>query len=106
MSITNKRRPMAIALGTTLGAAFAIGGAAQASSLFVASDLTAGYMVASIGDKAGEHACGEGGCGADMKAKPTAAPATKEAEHKCGADMKATDKAAADKAKPADQKPK
>ncbi|MDP3294964.1 MAG: hypothetical protein Q8M37_09500 [Nevskia sp.] len=91
MSITNKRKPLAIALG----AAFVIGGAAQAYELFVASDLTSGYMLASIGDKAGEHACGEGGCGADMKAKPTAA-STKEADAK----------AAADKAKLSAAKPK
>lgn len=100
MSIINKRKPLAVALG----AAFAIGGAAQASSLFVASDLAAGYMVASIGDKAGEHACGEGGCGGDMKAKPTS---TKDAAQKNSADAKAAaDKAAADKAKASESKPK
>lgn len=96
MSVINKRKPLAVALG----AAFAIGGAAQASSLFVASDLAAGYMVALIGDKAGEHACGEGGCGADMKAKPTAA-SSKEAEAKASAEAKA----AADKAKASETKP-
>lgn len=100
MSIINKRKPLAVALG----AAFAIGGAAQASSLFVASDLAAGYMVASIGDKAGEHSCGEGGCGADMKAKPTS---TKDAAQKNSAEAKAAaDKAAADKAKASESKPK
>ncbi|WP_273453327.1 hypothetical protein [Nevskia ramosa] len=101
MSIINKRKPLAVALG----AAFAIGGAAQASSLFVASDLAAGYMVASIGDKAGEHSCGEGGCGGDMKATPAAA--TKDAAQKNGAEAKAAaDKAAADKAKASEAKPK
>lgn len=100
MSIINKRKPLAVALG----AAFAIGGAAQASSLFVASDLAAGYMVASIGDKAGEHSCGEGGCGADMKAKPTS---TKDAAQKNSAEAKAAaDKAAADKAKASESKSK
>jgi len=100
MSIINKRKPLVAALG----AAFAIGGAAQASSLFVASDLSAGYMVASIGDKAGEHACGEGGCGADMKATPTS---TKDAAQKNSAEAKAAaSKAAADKAKASESKPK
>lgn len=98
MSSINKRKPLALALG----AAFAIGGgAAQAYELFVASDLSTGYMVASIDEKAGEHACGEGGCGADMKAKPTAA-STKEAEAKARAEAKA----AADKAKASETKPK
>ncbi|WP_295679037.1 hypothetical protein [uncultured Nevskia sp.] len=100
MSIINKRKPLAVALG----AAFVIGGAAQASPLFVASDLAAGYMVASIDDKAGEHSCGEGGCGADMKAKPTS---TKDAAQKNSAEAKAAaDKAAADKAKASESKPK
>lgn len=101
MNTLNKRKPLAIALG----AAFAItGGAAQASSLFVASDLASGYMVASIGDKAGEHACGEGKCGAEMSAKPAATAAKpKEAEHKCGAEMKAK-AAAGDKAKAGEHK--
>lgn len=100
MSI-NKRRPMVVALGTAL----AIGtGAAQASSLFVASDLGAGYMVASIGDKAGEHACGEGGCGADMKATPAAG--SKEAAKKESAEAKAAAAKAAEKAKASEAKPK
>lgn len=94
MNLINKRKPLAVALG----AAFAIGGgAAQASSLFVASDLAAGYMLASNGDKAGEHACGEGKCGAEMKAKPAPA-AAKAAEHKCGGDMKKQAGVPADKA--------
>lgn len=94
MNMLNKRKPLAVALG----AAFALGGgAAQASSLFAASDLAAGYMVASIGEKAGEHACGEGKCGADMGAKPAPA-AAKAAEHKCGGDMKKPAGVPADKA--------
>lgn len=94
MNLINKRKPLAMALG----AAFAIGGgAAQASSLFVVSDLATGYMLASNGDKAGEHACGEGKCGAEMKAKPAPA-AAKAAEHKCGGDIKKQAGVPADKA--------
>ena len=61
------KQPLALALGT----AFALAGAAP---VFAASDLPSGYMVAAIGDKAGEAKCGEAKCGADKKA----------AEHKCG----------------------
>ncbi len=69
--MNRSKKPLALALGT----AFALSGAAQAGSLFVATDLAAGYMVASAGDtKAAEHACGEGKCGA-MPAKPAATPA-------------------------------
>lgn len=65
------KKPLALALGT----AFALAGAAPA---FAATDLSSGYMVASLGDKAGEHKCGEGKCGGDKKA------ADKAGEHKCG----------------------
>lgn len=69
--MNRSKKPLAIALGT----AFALGGAAQAGSLFVATDLASGYMVASAGDtKAAEHACGEGKCGA-APAKTAATPA-------------------------------
>ena len=62
------KKPLALALGT----AFALCGAAP---VFAASDLSSGYMVASLGDaKTGEAKCGEAKCGADKKA----------AEHKCG----------------------
>lgn len=102
--MNRSKKPLAIALGT----AFALSGAAQASSLFVATDLASGYMVASAGDgKAAEHACGEGKCGAaPAAAKPVstgdkqspakaaaagtaktaaaAAPTKTAAEHACG----------------------
>lgn len=73
-------------LTVVLGAAFALtGAAAQASTLFHAADLGAGYMLAAAGDaKKAEHACGEGKCGADKKAAEG-----KCGEAKCGADKKA-----------------
>ena len=68
--ISNKK-PLAI----VLGAAFALTGVAAQASVFQASDLGSGYMVAAAGDdKTGEHKCGEGKCG-DKK---------KEGEGKCG----------------------
>ena len=71
----HSKKPLVVALT----AAFALTG----GSAFAAQDLSAGYMVASIGEKAGEAKCGEGKCGADKKAA-----AGKTAEHKCGADKK------------------
>jgi uncharacterized low-complexity protein len=72
--ISNKK-PLAI----VLGAAFALTGAAAQASVFQATDLGAGYMVASAGDdKSGEHKCGEGKCG-DKKDGHK-----KEGEGKCG----------------------
>ena len=68
-------------LVVALSAAFALTGA----NAFAASDLASGYMVASIGEKAGEAKCGEGKCGADKKA----AGEHKCGEAKCGADKKA-----------------
>ena len=66
------KKPLAV----VLGAAFALTGAAAQASVFQATDLGAGYMVAAAGDdKTGEHKCGEGKCGADKK---------KEGEGKCG----------------------
>ena len=54
--ISSKKKPLAV----VLGAAFALTGAAAQASVFQASDLGAGYMVASAGDdKSGEHKCGE-----------------------------------------------
>ena len=86
----HSKKPLVVALT----AAFALTG----GSAFAAQDLSAGYMVASIGDtKTAEHKCGEAKCGADKKA----AAGAKAAEHKCGeakcgADKKATDAKAAD----------
>ncbi len=59
----HSKKPLIVALS----AAFALAGAGSA---FAAQDLASGYMVASIGDKAGEAKCGEAKCG----------------EAKCGAD--------------------
>lgn len=56
--ISNKK-PLAV----VLGAAFALTGVAAQASVFQATDLGAGYMVAAAGDKAGEQKCGEGKCG-------------------------------------------
>ena len=67
-----KKKPRAV----VLGAAFALAGTAAHASVFQASDLGAGYMVATAGDdKGGEHKCGEGKCGDKKKM---------EGEGKCG----------------------
>ena len=72
------KQPLALALGT----AFALAGAAP---VFAATDLATGYMVAALDDKAAEHKCGEGKCGADKKAAEAKCGADKKAaEHKCG----------------------
>ncbi len=106
----HSKKPLIVALS----AAFALTG----GSAFAAQDLSAGYMVASIGDtKTAEHKCGEAKCGADKKAaaakgaeakcgadKKTAEAkcgADKTAEHKCGADKAGEHKCGADKAAPA-----
>ncbi|MGQ0698503.1 MAG: HvfA family oxazolone/thioamide-modified RiPP metallophore [Panacagrimonas sp.] len=48
-------------LSVVLGAAFALTGMAAQASVFQATDLGAGYMVAAAGDaKCGEGKCGEG----------------------------------------------
>ncbi|MCC2655595.1 MAG: low-complexity protein [Panacagrimonas sp.] len=63
--ISIKKKPLAV----VLGAAFVLAGPAAQASVFQASDLGAGYMVASAGDdKAGEHKCGENK-GAEMGEK-------------------------------------
>jgi uncharacterized low-complexity protein len=57
------KKPLALALST----AFAMGATAAQASVFQATDLASGYMVASAGDsKAGEKKCGEGKCGEAM----------------------------------------
>lgn len=56
MLTINTRKPLAIALG----AAFALTGATAHASVFQASALNSGYMVAAAdGAKAGEQKCGE-----------------------------------------------
>jgi uncharacterized low-complexity protein len=60
MSKHFSKKPIALALS----AAFAIGATGAQASVFQATDLGAGYMVAAGGDhKAGEGKCGEGKCG-------------------------------------------
>ena len=83
------KKPLALALG----AAFTLAGGAAQASVFQASDLATGYMVALAGDmkdaKAGEAACGAN-CVANMtKAGKTEADAKAacdkaKAEGKCG----------------------
>ncbi|MBA4284032.1 MAG: hypothetical protein C0434_00670 [Xanthomonadaceae bacterium] len=82
MSINKK--PLTVVLGSAMALT---GTAASAGSLFQATDLGAGYMVAAAGDdKKAEHKCGEGKCGAEKTA--TAGDKKKaddkKAEHKCG----------------------
>jgi uncharacterized low-complexity protein len=68
MSKHFSKKPLAIALST----AFALGGTAAQASVFQATDLSSGYMVALGGDaakadaKAGEKKCGEAKCGEAM----------------------------------------
>lgn len=89
----HSKKPLVVALS----AAFALTGAGSA---FAAQDLSAGYMVASIGDaKTAEHKCGEAKCGADKKAAAAKAAEHKCGEAKCGADKKAAAAAAAPEAK-------
>ena len=66
------KKPLAIAVGVALASSFAFAGTASAdNSPFMASALSAGYMVADIGeDKGDEGSCGEdkggeGSCGED-----------------------------------------
>ncbi|WP_420465004.1 hypothetical protein [Panacagrimonas sp.] len=66
MSKLSSKSSMAV----VLGAAFALTGLAAQASVFQATDLGAGYMVAD----AGEGKCGEGKCGEGKK----------EGEAKCG----------------------
>ena len=95
MHKTLSRKPLAVALG----AAFVMVSGAASASLFQASDLAAGYMVASAGEakagdkKAGEAKCGEACVKASMdggmkEADAKAACDKKKAEGKCGADKK------------------
>lgn len=72
-------------LSLVIGAAFALSGAAAQASVFETTDLGAGYMVASAGEKAGEGKCGEGKCGEGKCGEKKAdKKADKKAEHKCG----------------------
>ncbi len=84
------KKPLALAIG----AAFALTGVAAHASVFQATDLGAGYMVASAGDAKNA----EGKCGADKKAHDKKADGKcgegKCGEGKCGADKKAHDKKA------------
>ena len=78
------KQPIALALG----AAFALSAMGAQASVFQATDLGAGYMVASADEgKTGEAKCGEGKCGADKK-KADGKCGEKKAEGHCGADAK------------------
>ena len=75
-------------ISLAIASAFALTGGLAAPSLFAATDLASGYMVASAGDaKAAEAKCGdkkaEAKCG-DAKAAE-AKCGDKKAEAKCGA---------------------
>ena len=76
MSKLSSKKPMAV----VLGAAFALTGLAAQASVFEATDLGAGYMVADAHGKDGEAKCGEGKCGEDKKGE------AKCGEGKCGED--------------------
>ncbi len=74
-------------ISLAIASAFALTGGLASTSLFAATDLASGYMVASAGDaKAAEAKCGdkkaEAKCG-DKKAAE-AKCGDKKAEHKCG----------------------
>ena len=84
MSKHFSKNPLAIALST----AFALGATAAQASVFQATDLASGYMVASAGDMKGEGKAGEAKCGADCVKNMTA-----------GGKSEADAKAACDKAK-------
>ena len=81
MSKITSKKPLVVALG----AAFALSGMAAQASVFQATDLNAGYMVALAGDKAGESKCGEGKCG-EGKAGESKCGEDKAGESKCGED--------------------
>jgi len=72
-AVNMTKKPLAVAIG----AAFALTGFAAHASVFQATDLAAGYMVASAGDaKTGEAKCGE--------KKGEAKCGEKKADGKCG----------------------
>lgn len=70
--MSNKIKPVSLALGAAFIGSFAI-----ATSAFAMNDLSQGYMVSADAqsEKGKEGKCGEGKCGADKKA---------EKEGKCG----------------------
>ena len=89
-------KPVALAVGAALAAAFAIGSVASAETVdnpFEMSTLTAGYMLGegegSCGgdkkDKDGEGSCGEGSCGGDDDDKEGESE-DKDGEGSCGGD--------------------
>jgi uncharacterized low-complexity protein len=98
--MTRNKKPLAV----VLGAAFALTGAAAQASVFQATDLGSGYMVAAAGDdKAGEQKCGEKK-GAEMGQKNGADNGEKKghdkaAEGKCGEGKCGEGKCAANKKK-------
>jgi len=83
MSKHFSKKPLALAIS----AAFTLGATAAQASVFQATDLASGYMVAA-GDMKGEAKAGEAKCGADCVKNMTA-----------GGKSEADAKAACDKAK-------
>ena len=81
MSKSFSKKPLALALG----AAFTLTGLGAQASVFQASDLASGYMVASAGDeKKAEHKCGENKCGAKcMEGMQKAGKTAEEAKAQC-----------------------
>ena len=84
MSMHFSKKPLALALG----AAFALGGGMAQASVFQASDLATGYMIAAADAKPADAKAGDMKCGADCVKKATA-----------GGKSEADAKAACDKAK-------
>lgn len=84
MSKTSSTKNLALALGAACGFAAV---SAQAS-LFDATDLQSGYMVAQTDDKAAEAKCGEGKCGEGQLDKIEKMEKTEDTEKageaKCG----------------------
>jgi len=79
------RKPAALLLGS----AFALAGTTAHASMFQASELASGYMVAAAGDmKAAEATCGENNEPAKDKAAEGKCGEGKCGEGKCGTDGK------------------
>ena len=104
MSKSHLNQPLAIALGTVVALGAGSASATSPQSLFVASELASGYAVAVAGDgkageKAADHACGEGGCGGDMGADAGKSDDKKSDAKKSG-EHAGHDHAGQDQAKP------
>lgn len=62
-------------------ASVGISASALAASPFETAELPSGYAVAMAGDKAGEHACGEGACGGKMSEEKKEEKTDAHADH-------------------------